>query len=639
MTNRVKPTTGSAGETGFIPSIEGLRALAVLVVLFYHLDIELLGGGFLGVDLFFVISGFIITRNILTDMSSGDFSLSGFYIRRFRRLYPALLATIFCTLVASILIVPPVQLVETAKSAIFSLFSIANFHFWWESGYFDSSAATKPLLHTWSLSVEEQFYLFWPTLLSFLVVRKYQFLAALLLLLASIASSIMLRDDMPNGIFYLLPFRAHQLMAGAIIAILAVRASGTLADVATVIGTTGFILLSLCIDGKNTVLSGAVLVTLLGSILLLGRESRLANLAYGGAVMQWIGKRSYAIYLVHWPLIVLFKYATDFHLGVAAQSLLLLSTFVAASVLHELVEKPFRQRGNDTTYWQKASLKITASALAVSVSISLLYVGNDGFPSRVDHRIQDVLKAVPHEVVLRGNAIRYGQCNLHDTHTIANYDMDECASTQAGKFNVLIIGDSSAADSYMMLSQTYEDIHFMQATAGGCTAVLDLEFSQERYPACEDLNRLRFRELAKLDVDLIILSSQWTTARVQPLQETLKYLESLGKQVLVLGPRYNFEESVPLLLSKQESIFGANEIIRDKAVQTPQLVEEIRSRIPELNMIDMGSIQCTPHCDVLEGDRLLYFDHFHFTVLGARRMGERFKRTIDFERTLKRTLN
>ncbi|MEZ5503721.1 MAG: acyltransferase [Halioglobus sp.] len=159
------PLEKTSFHGGFIQSIEGMRSFAVLAVLLFHLQVPGFAGGFLGVDLFFVISGFIITRNILSDLHNRKFSLKEFYIRRFRRLYPALLVTVLLTLSVAAALVPPVELVNTARSALYALLSLANINFWMESGYFDAAADAKPLLHTWSLSVEEQFYLFWPGLL------------------------------------------------------------------------------------------------------------------------------------------------------------------------------------------------------------------------------------------------------------------------------------------------------------------------------------------------------------------------------------------------------------------------------------------------------------------------------------------
>lgn len=225
---------------GFIPSIEGMRALAVLMVLLFHLDIYLLGGGYLGVDLFFVISGFIITRNILADQYHGRFSLREFYVRRFRRLFPALLVTVLFTLLAGAIILPPAELAATAASAVYALFSLANIHFWLGSGYFEAAAESQPLLHTWSLSVEEQFYLFWPALLLILAHTQRLLVLIVPILSASLLTGIFLQNEHPEAVFYLLPFRLPQLMAGAVIAALSLRLDGTSGNLAVLIGSAGF---------------------------------------------------------------------------------------------------------------------------------------------------------------------------------------------------------------------------------------------------------------------------------------------------------------------------------------------------------------------------------------------------------------
>ena len=150
---------------GLIRPLEGMRALAVLAVLLFHLDLPYFDGGYLGVDVFFIISGFIITKNILRQMEDGSFSIPSFYYKRFRRLFPALTITVLGTLIASFIILAPSILRDVGESSVWSLFSLANVHFWLEANYFDVESDRKPLLHMWSLGVEEQFYIFWPFLL------------------------------------------------------------------------------------------------------------------------------------------------------------------------------------------------------------------------------------------------------------------------------------------------------------------------------------------------------------------------------------------------------------------------------------------------------------------------------------------
>lgn len=146
----------------YITSIDGMRAVAVIAVLLFHVDFDWAAGGFTGVDVFFVISGFLITRNIIHEVESGTWSFGKFYLRRATRLFPALFATIAFALIAAWWILSPADLERVGQASMMSVLSVGNIFFWMESGYFDANSATKPLLHTWSLAVEEQFYLVWP---------------------------------------------------------------------------------------------------------------------------------------------------------------------------------------------------------------------------------------------------------------------------------------------------------------------------------------------------------------------------------------------------------------------------------------------------------------------------------------------
>jgi peptidoglycan/LPS O-acetylase OafA/YrhL len=193
------------------PEIDGLRAVAVLSVLFYHVGFPWMPGGFIGVDVFFVISGYLITRLLVTELEAkGAIDFAAFYARRVRRIVPALAVTALLTLAASAIVLPPDLLVDTSKSVIAAIASISNFLFWSQSGYFDAENTLKPLLHTWSLGVEEQFYLIWPLLL----LAAYRLggvrglpVLAVVTVIASLAASIAWLQDR-SLIYYLLPYRA-----------------------------------------------------------------------------------------------------------------------------------------------------------------------------------------------------------------------------------------------------------------------------------------------------------------------------------------------------------------------------------------------------------------------------------------------
>lgn len=454
-------------------------------------------------------------------------------------------------------------------------------------------------------------------------------MVAVVLLVLSLGLSLLWRDSFPDAIFYLLPFRLHQLMAGALVAILSLHLSALRGNLSIPLGSVGFVVISVMFNDGYSPAVGAAAVTGFGFLLLLGRETGLAALLYGNKPMQWIGQRSYAIYLVHWPIIVLFKFVTDFQLSNGDRALLFVLSIIAAVALHELVEKPFRKRGEDTTTPQRMALPMIVSTLLVTVFISAAIWHLDGLPSRIDPVFQRIVDSVDGEKEQRNRAIRFGKCNLHQNHVFADYDAGECAVLDPARINVLILGDSMAADTYMMLSQVYPEIQFSQATAGACTAVLDISDVGGRYPACEELNVYRFSELAGLDMDLIVLASIWSEDRIQPLKETVAYLRSRGKNVLVIGPRVHFRGSVPLLISGQTSLEAVNDQLRDRVVREGALLSQMRTAIPGVEIVDIGAIQCARDCDVVEGDSLLYFDERHFTRLGAKRIGERFRESFD----------
>jgi peptidoglycan/LPS O-acetylase OafA/YrhL len=620
----------------YLPALEGMRSLAVLAVLFFHLEISLFPGGFLGVDLFFVISGFIITRNLLFDIEHRHFSLKDFYYRRFRRIIPALVITIFITLLCAIAILPADELARTAKSAVYSLLSLGNVNFWLESGYFDSSAHTKPLLHTWSLSVEEQFYLLWPTLLLIAASFRGRVLIALTLLLASLALSGYYERSIPEGVFFLLPFRIHQFMAGGLIAILALSAVGATGSILTLVGSIGLVWGFCSMTGETSPLVSAAWVTGCGFLVILGRQSPLSMFLYGSYPMQWLGARSYAIYLVHWPIIVLFKYQFGFELSVQQSVVLGLGSIAIAVVLHELVEKPFRKNGPDDTPFRRAAGLFTLGSILVTLLVAAILWGTDGISGRDDGEIGDLRRSAHEGFLQRHEFIRTGTCHLKSGLSIADFNESECSSPEPGKYNVLVIGDSLAADIYMMLSQTYPDMHIGQATAAGCAPLLEIQ--RKIYDACLDLNKLRLESLVRQDVDMIVLAAFWQSTHIPLLRETVSFLQGLGKEVVVFGPRIRFAENVRLLMAQQESVENINRNLSKKVDRHEALFAEMVNALPGTLVVDMVAQQCTPTCDVVDNETVLYTDQHHFTPAGSRVFGERFKQEYDFgnERSLSR---
>ena len=328
-------------ESGaYRPEIDGLRALAVAGVLLCHLKVPGFAGGFVGVDVFFVISGYLITGMIVRDVEHSEFSLSSFYIRRTRRLFPALLATLIASFAAAVFLFSPERLQAFAVSLIAATLSGSNFLFWSQHGYFDAASNLKPLLHTWSLGVEEQFYLLWPVILVFLSRRKLVTAGLAILLVGSLGANFWFWDN-TSAIFFLLPFRVFEFAIGGLLTRYESRMSGRqLWNGATALGLV-FIIASYAIY-DDTSRFPALLPCLGASLIILGgRASAGANLLRN-PVAIFIGRRSYSLYLVHWPIIVFFGYATDAPIKWQTRALLGAASIISAGLLYRYVEQPLR---------------------------------------------------------------------------------------------------------------------------------------------------------------------------------------------------------------------------------------------------------------------------------------------------------
>ncbi len=204
-------------DRSYRPDIDGLRAIAVLSVIAFHMYPRFLPGGFVGVDIFFVISGYLISQRIIAGHEQGGFSFKQFYIRRIRRLFPAVISTVLLTMIYGSLFLTPDDLIGLSKSAISAVFSAANIHFFLEAGYWDVESWRKPLLHMWSLSVEEQFYVVWPFLIIGILKfsKHFSFLVLMAITVLSLLVTSFYTSKNPSAAFYLTPFRVYEFGIGA----------------------------------------------------------------------------------------------------------------------------------------------------------------------------------------------------------------------------------------------------------------------------------------------------------------------------------------------------------------------------------------------------------------------------------------
>ena len=492
----------------YSPEIDGLRALAVLSVLLFHLEVAGFSGGFVGVDIFFVISGFLITRLIVHEIDeTGKFRFGNFYVRRVRRLFPALFATVLFTFVAALFIFSPFHLERFGGAILYALTSLSNFFFWREAGYFDVSASFKPLLHTWSLSVEEQFYLLWPVSLVFLMTRLKKRgtwiamaiigLVSLLLNLAFAGGNVGVLNsssktvaswfsDGKATIFYLTPFRIFEFFIGGAFVWLNAHApkNKRLLDLIFTLGLVLAIAPVFLFTEEIIFPSYNALPPAIGAgLMIFARNAPWAGLIIRNRLAVFIGLTSYSLYLIHWPLIVFFQYAFVQTLSPLSQIAIFALSMGLAVLMYKFIEQPFR-KGTANSFWlqikntdiKKTELKtsnlidegatkpLSGSAFGlVCVLMAILVLvpsaniwANKGWPWRTTELLSldqfKNLKAARNTDYLKGCWLRRFDSGQ------AGKNPDGSVKCKVGaKTNILIMGDSHTLDGYNALYGAYGD--------------------------------------------------------------------------------------------------------------------------------------------------------------------------------------
>jgi peptidoglycan/LPS O-acetylase OafA/YrhL len=331
--------------------IDGLRGIAVLLVVIYHFFPESITGGFVGVDIFFVISGFIISQLLFREIDKGTFSFGHFYERRIKRLFPTLLTVIIVLLTFGWFVFSAEFYKELAKHSFSGLSFFSNLTLFFEAGYFDKAAESKPLLHLWSLSIEEQFYLLFP--IFFLLLRKFnskiRILTIAAVLGASFYANLYLVGHFKAAAFYLLPTRIWELMFGILISYLGYYYPGFnkfFDKFANLFAILALIILKIGLHNihPNTLFPGtwALFPVVAASLLLLTKESLFNRYILSNRVLVFVGLISYALYLWHWPVICVFNYLSLTPGTMVVKSLLFLLCIILAIISTYLIERPIR---------------------------------------------------------------------------------------------------------------------------------------------------------------------------------------------------------------------------------------------------------------------------------------------------------
>jgi len=370
--------------------IDGLRALAVIPVILCHAGIFGFSGGYIGVDIFFVISGYLITSIIFDELVQNKFSIKRFYERRARRILPALSAVLLVTTVLSFIFMPANLLKSYADSLISVVTFTSNFHFFTTSGYFSTLAEQKPLLHTWSLAVEEQFYLFFPLLLSYFWFKgKYKLTKIIFLL--TIASLLLCQllalNSYTDANFYLIFSRAWELFAGALIALTSIDKANIKPLQRDALGITGLalILYAMFVFDENTLFpSFYTLIPVIGSVFIIAfsHSNTLVGKLLSNRLFVTIGLISYSLYLWHQPLFSLLRLKSIGEPSVNLFILAITLTFLLAFLSYRYIEQPFRKKKLSTKKNRLSVLQYAGISISFFIVIGLIGVANRGFQSR-----------------------------------------------------------------------------------------------------------------------------------------------------------------------------------------------------------------------------------------------------------------
>ncbi len=659
--------------TAYRRDIDGLRAIAVVAVVLFHAHIGPFTGGFVGVDVFFVISGYLIVGIILDDIRGRQFSIAMFYERRVRRLFPALFVVLIACTIAGYLLFLPAEFAAFGRSVVATSAFASNFLFWHQAGYFDTPAELKPLLHTWSLAVEEQFYLVFPALL--IVLSKYPnatkatWLGVLAIALISFALSAGLVGSHPDAAFYLPHTRIWELMIGALLVCAPIPAITTprAREAAALLGLV-LIGASVSLYSPRTPFPGiAALPPCVGAALIIhaGRSgtSRIHSLLSSRAFV-YVGLISYSLYLWHWPILVFARAVTAQPLTSLETLPLVALSLVAADLSWRFIEAPFRGRGRR---FSRAQIFAFGGAASIAMLLTGAIVdARHGLPARLpDAVVTAAAGSLDTDSKFKRRCMNFAPDQV-STDVL-------CRIGSGVEPTFLLWGDSHANALAPVISDVAESkrIAGLFAGSGGCAPLLGVSRTDDKSFPCEAFNA-RVMDLIRHDAKLgtVMLAARWAltadgtrylnesgtdvfvrdaqshetsiaeNAAVfqRGLERTLTALRRTGRRIVVVGPIPEIGFDVPTSLARDIWFNRRDDIDRIEPSRAAFFKREKRvlSTLHDLQtrfgfvLIEPYQVLCDANrCNVGTPARPLYVDDNHLSITGARKLRRLFEAALD----------
>jgi peptidoglycan/LPS O-acetylase OafA/YrhL len=612
--------------------IDGLRAVAVVPVLLFHAGIAPFGGGFVGVDVFFVISGYLITRILVAENTAGHFSLAGFYERRVRRIFPALMFTIALTVLATLLLLPAVDQKRVFDALAWLGIFASNIYFMDNSGYFDAATEHHPFLQTWSLAIEEQFYVVFPLALAALwrwrpAAVKWVLLGVALI---SLAWCLAIVDRDARSAFFSAPGRAWELLLGALLAVGLVPVLRA-AWQREVMAAGGLLLIagSVLLMTRDTVFPGlAALPPTLGAAMLIhagqpapdGSNHR----AWASRLLEirpavFIGLISYSLYLLHWPLFAFAHGLHDGPMAIEVRLWLIAAAFALAVFSWKYVETPFRRPAQPMA--RQRLLMLAAGIMAITsfgaMGASHIAARQLGQSDQVAEAYRKLARAEP--------------CMLPETGRLEDLDRTSCEIAGQGD-RVIVWGDSYMAHYFTgfrdWAAQTGRPLSMMAMSS--CAPIVGIEIPKR--PACAPFNQAVLARILAQPPGTVVISAAWMVnekkrslsesfeGKLDSIDRQVEALRRHGSRVVVLGPGPVFPSPVPQIISSEPG--GADGTA--PASISRLFDRHFRKRAAEavIQYLPVYELFCTKsfRCRYRDGKEWLFWDEGHFTQEGGSRV-------------------
>ena len=653
------------------PDIDGLRAIAIIAVVFYHAGFPGFPGGFVGVDVFFVISGFLITALLFNEaVGTGHLSLSAFYARRVRRLMPAALIVVAVTLVLGAFVMPPAsdEQRSLARSAMAVAFFGSNFFFFtMTGGYFDAPSFTMPLLHTWSLAVEEQYYLIWP-LLMLLVFRFFRGTATESTMRArvvwalgvmsviSLAVSIGMTPKHQSFSFYLLPARVWEFAIGGVVGLAGSALYARLRSWGEGFAVLGLVLIvySVVMFNDGTPFPGsAALIPVCGTALLIlgmtANEHGIVRRLLASRPLVFIGLLSYSWYLWHWPLLSFYRIYSLGATSLPANALAITAALVLAWLTYVWIERPARM-------YRRGPFRSIRATLFTGGAICLLTLSLSAGLWAWRH-YQQSADAYQWIKTARNDYPRFVEACSEPDYPEAGAPLKECSHGPDKQHpKVLLWGDSHANHLLPMLTEVFPDVAVYELTKPGCVPLIGLDsraWIALKSTSCVEFNQRVLQEILVLKekgLEGVVLSARWamhfwhqsfsvddkqweaTPERVAQgraeflasLETTLRTLESIGLRVLVIAPLPQLIYSAPRCLAvRGEEHCNTPRALNDELlVDTTDALAKVVARHRDVRLIEVVDFFCDAQtCYASRDGKIFYHDDDHLTRATARALG------------------